>query len=295
MVYNQSARSALFLDPVLTTETNRILTAGKVNYLDMSNVTGLCSHQLIIVRPTGQNPSAGNRGMCYLNLGDNEGAALDLVDPVNNSIYGAGSAVPTKFIRNHLSIDSVDSDWIATQPAYFSSYSDNFSKSLSGMINGGHLFDGSNEKLAITLPAAPVAEVQSILPSASVTAGNYRLLFRGVMSTELAYNASPALMAAAFAAIKPAAARFITAVFSQALSAGGAVTVTFTHPQSSGLEGDLVQIVGNGTASCSTSTTVAGTSGVASGYYDISVYSYIYRLGSYIGGVIRSEQFNIAK
>lgn len=288
-LYSQVSRETFFLDPVITSDSNRSLVPGTVNFIDLSNLNGLCSHHVIMVRQAGVSSVGGGR-MRYINLGDNEGASLDLVDPSQQSVYGAGSAVNLKYIRNHLSIDSLDSDWLAHAPVYHLSYSDNFSASLSGIINGAQWFDGSKQQLALTLPAAPVQEVQSILPSAAVTSGSYRFLYKSQLSAELAYNATPSQMAAAFAAMKPAAARFATCVFSQALSAGGAVTCTFTHPQTSGLEGDLLQIVGNGTPSCATTVTTAGTAGVAAGTYDLVVYSYMFRRGSYLGGIVRSDQ-----
>ena len=100
-------------------------------------------------------------------------------------------------------------------------------------------------------------------------------------------------MAAAFNAMRPAAARYITATFNQALNVG-AVVATFVHPQSSGLEGETLQIIGNGIgASCATAITTYGTAGLASGQYDVTIYSFIYRRGSYINGTLKSSQLTL--
>jgi hypothetical protein len=204
--YDMFLRECLFVDPVQSQFMSKTLTAGSVNYFDMSAVNGLCSHHIILVKAPGAS-NVGNTQLRYLNIGDNEGAALDLVDPSLQSMWGAGSAVPTKYIREHGSIDSIDNDWITTTPAYHLSYADNFNKALSGVVDGAHWFDGSRQQIAMTLPAAPIAEVQSIAPSATVTAGFYRFLYKGHFSAELPYTATIVQMAAAFAAIKAASSR----------------------------------------------------------------------------------------
>jgi hypothetical protein len=285
-LYNSYSCECNFLEPHIIRES-RTLTAGTVNYIDMTPVNGLASHHTIMVRAIGSS-NVGNTSMRYYNLGDNEGAAIDLVDSSQQSMYGAGSAVPTRYIRSSTT-DSMDSDWMLNSPVYMLSYADNFSKSLSGIIDGAYRFVGAKDQIALVLPPAGVSEVQSILPAAAIASGNYRFMFQGQLSAELAYNATPAQMAAAFAAIKTAACRFLTCVFSQALSTGGAVTCTFTHPQTSGLSGDLLQIVGNGIASCATTITTPGTAGIATGQYDVAVYTYLYKRASYNSGTLRSN------
>lgn len=287
-MYSQYLRENRFVDPVLTRQATQTMTAGATTRIDMSNVTGLVSHHLITIKATGSS-NVGNTRMRYLNIGDIEGATLDLVDPAQKSLFGAGSAVPVQYLRNS-SIDSMDSDWIQNKPMYILSYADNFARSLSGVIDGVRQFTGARDSIAITLPAAPVAEVQTLTPSAAVTAGSYRFLFRGQMSAEIAHDASTAVMAATFNAMRVAAADFITATFSQALSAGAAVA-TFVHPQSSGLRGDKLEIVGNGLgASVATVITTSGTAGLASGTYDVSIWSFVFRTGSYVNGSLRSDQ-----
>ena len=200
--------------------------------------------------------------------------------------------MPTKYIREHISLDSVENEWLSTTPAYHLSYAENINKSLSGIVGGAHWFDGSRQQIALTLPAAPVAEVQVITPSATVTAGSYRFLYKGQLSTDLPFNATVGAMAAAFAAIKGASSRFVTCTFSQTLSTAGAITCTFVHPQNSGLEGDLLQIVGNGiVATCTSTLSVSGTAGLANGQYDVSIYSFVFRRGSYANGTLHSALY----
>ena len=285
LMYSQYARECYFLDPLISPYNNRTLTAGTTNYFNLSSVNGLVSHHLILFRATGAS-NVGNTNWRYLNIGNS--STVDLHDPANQSLYGVGSAVPAPYLRTN-SIDSMDSDWVVTTPAYYLSYADNFSQALHGNINGARWFDGRDDQIAVTLGPAGVNEVQTITPSGAIASGNYRLLYKQQLSAELAYNATPSQMSAAFAAIKSAAARFVTCTFSQALSAGGAVTATFTHPQNNGLGGDLLEIVGNGIPSCATVRTTPGTAGLATGSYDVQIISYIYKRGTYINGRLRSD------
>ena len=155
------------------------------------------------------------------------------------------------------------------------------------------MFNGDNESIALTLPIAPTQEVQTItfsaIPSSS---GSYRFSFRGELSASLTASATPAAMAAALQAIKSLASQFVTVVVSASASAGLSFTMTFTHPASAGLEGDLVSVVTDGLGAVAISArTVAGTAGLSSGLYDVLIYTYVFRTGSYVNGKLRSDLY----
>lgn len=292
--YANFSTECVFLDPVITTLASKQLNAGTVNLLSLNQLEGLCAFQLVIFRAPGtQYTNTNNASWNWLNVGDDSGAAIDLVDVNGNQIWGNGSSVSTKFMRNHIGATMSDNPFISTKPVYLMTYCDSILAALSGCIQGAYKFDRSSTSLALTLPVAPVQEVQTINFSASPPAsGNYRFCFRGEFSTDLSAGASPAQMQAALGAMKGFASQFITVVASASVCPGTGFTLTFTHPATSGLEGDLVTIIGDGmNATNSTARTTAGTSGLVSGLYDVSIYSYLYRSGSYINGKLRSDLF----
>ena len=290
--YKMYSTENLFLDPVVTTYTSTILNAGQVNNFDLLPLAGLCSHQLLIVRPQGSiNNNVANASFNWLNVGDESGAAIDLVDSSNVSLWGNGSPVSTRFMRSHLS--EADNNFVTTKPGYLIKYCNSIRSSLIGEIKGAHKFVSSSVHLALTLPSAPLQEVQTITSTAVPNpAGFYKFSFRGEESVQLAATATAPQIIVALQSMKTFASQFITVIPSGTLSSGTALTLTFTHPATAGLEGYLVTIIGDGLASGSTTTrTVAGQSGLNTGVYDIQVFSYMFRCGSYVNGKLRSDLY----
>jgi hypothetical protein len=292
--YKTYVNECVFLDPQCIPFPNKVLNLGATNLFNLLPLNGLCAYQMIVVRPAGtKDVNAGAANWNWLNVGDNEGATIDLQDNVGASIWANGSnGVSTKFMRTFQAADSCDSAFLSTKPVYNALYCDSIRGALLGQVKGAYRFVGTNVQLALTLPAAgSIAEVQTVTFSAAPAAvGFYRLLFRGEMSASLSTAATPAQIAAAFAAMKSASSQYYSLVASAALGAGTSATFTFTHPATSGLEGDLVTIIGDGmAASVSTARTVAGTAGIVSGgAYDVHIYSYMYKSGSYVDGQFRA-------
>jgi hypothetical protein len=291
--YKQYSTECVFLDPIITSFTGKTLNAGAITYLNLLPLTGLCSHQMVIVRPVGSiNSNVGNASFNYLNVGDAEGAALDLVDVNGNSMWGNGAPVGTKFIRTHLAADNSDNAFLTTKPAYVLNYCDNVCRALQGEVKGAYRFIATNVQLALTLPAAPVQEVQTVnFAQVCNSTGSFRFSFRGELSAELISTASPAVISATLGAMKTFASQFITVVASQSVANNQVVVLTFSTPATSGLEGDLVTLVtdGLGGGPAITSRTVSGTAGIATGVYDVLVYSYLYKCGSFVEGKLRSD------
>ncbi len=290
-LYKQTAFEAQYLQPFRSEFLNTTLTAGNVNNLTLDTVDGLCSHQMILIRPTGcYSNNAGFASWKLLNVGDSNGASLDLVSSSGESYIGG--ARPTRFIRQHQAIDNMDNEFWSVIPAYHLVYCDNIRAALSGMVKGARWFKSQNrDQIRLTLPAAPVSEVQTITFSAVPAAGGfYAFSYKGDMSAQLPVNASPATMQAAIQAMKTFAARYITVTCSASASAGTSFTVTFTDPQGE-FVGDLLEVLSHDglAASASTARTVAAVPGLVSGQYDVVVYSYIYRVACYNGTKLRTK------
>jgi hypothetical protein len=211
---------------------------------------------------------------------------------VNSQNYSITGSLPTRFLRQHGSAEQgFDNDFASTKPCYLVTYCDSVLEALNGRVKGGrHFANNHGDRLRLTLPTAPVSEVQTVTFSTTpAAAGFYRLQFRGEESATLLGNASTATMAAAFQAMRGVAANNITVVFSAVASAGTSLTATLTDPQGV-LDGDMIDILPFDAfaASASTVRTTAGIPGLATGTYQVDVYSYMYRTANFTGTQLSS-------
>ena len=285
----------IFLDPIRVPFTAQHLTAGSSNnLLDLTPLQGKCAFMVVYIRESGAS-TVKNTLMKCLNIGDNEGAGFDILDATGNSIYGMGSAIESKLLRNEHSVHHFDSDFLAHKAMYVLPFCTSIPNSYSGKINGFQQFDGEKLQLQLSLPPAPVKEVHTITSTAAPDAGFYRFDFRSETSEEIPYNATPAEMSAAFNKMKQAARLNITAEFSGSLSSGTSITATFTTPETAGLNGDPLDIFSNGLSAAGSPVSskavrsVAGTSGLATGLYDVTVYGYVFKRASYFNGTLLSR------
>ena len=294
-LYQMNAAECQFLQPIRTEFYSKVLTAGSSNnYLPLNNVDGLCAYQMLMVRPTGTTGiNTGFAQWKLLNIGDYAGAGIDLVSSSGQSIWGVGSHVPTRYIRQHHSVDNMDNDWVSHKPVYFINYSDSMNAALAGRINGGYRFSSTDgDQIRLSLPSAPTNEVQTITFSSAPTAtGYYSFRFRGEHSASILANSSVAVMKNTIENMKSFASKFVTVTCSGVASAGTSFTVTFTDPEGTMVEGDLLEVLTHDGLACSVATTraVAGLPGLATGTYDIFVYSYVYQVAGYTGKKLVSQ------
>ena len=287
-------RENIFLDPIRVPFTAQHLTAGASNLLDLTPLQGKCAFLVVYIRESGAS-SSNNSIMKLLNMGDNEDASIDIVDASGHSIYGMGSAVETKLLRNEHSVHHFDSDFLSHKAMYVIPFCNSIPNSVAGHINGFQQFVGDKLQLQLNLPPAPIKEVHTITSTAAPDAGFYRFDFRSETSEEIPFNATPAEMAAAFNKLKQASRFNITAEFSGSLSSNSTITVTFTTPETAGLNGDPLDIFSNGLSaagspvSSKAERSVAGTSGLATGLYDVTVYGYVFKRASYFNGTLNSR------
>ena len=284
-----------FLQPHLTSR-QQVLTVGTAsNYIDLSSVEGVVAYHQIMIRPTGKT-NVGNGRMSYLNIGDGNGAGLELVSSNNNSLTGL---ISTQYLRQHGAAEQFDNDWLVQKPVYYLTYCKSINAANRGLIHGGRYFKAqSSDRIRLHLPSASVAEVQTItFNTAPAAAGYYRLRFRGEESENLLGNATVATVKAAFEALKNARCKSLTAVFSAVASAGTSLTVTLTDPEGT-LDGSLLEVLpGTGFAAvASTARTTAAVQGLpATGTYDIDVYSFIYRTANFNGLRMIARDLSIAE
>ena len=290
--YQMHAANCTFLQPHRSSKQMTLACGSDQNFIDLSDVRGVISHHMILVRQTGLTNTNNSRAR-YLNIGDYNDARMALVDNQGVTITGS---IPTRFMRQHMSTQ-FDSDWVSQKPAYFLQYCHNINQALSGTVRGGRYFyPQSGDRIQLTLPPAAVSEVQTVTFSGTpATAGFYRFRFRGEESAYLLGNASVGAMKAAFEAMRGADAANLTVTFSAVASAGTSLTATFSDPQGI-LEGDVLEIVAGDLFGVSSST-VRSTAGViglpASGSYEVTVYSYQIRHAEFTGNLLYSKDISV--
>ena len=290
--YRLTYTSSRYLQPHRSEFLNKTLTAGTSNRFRLADVDGLCAYQMLLVRPTGSYGNNANfASWRLLNVGDSNGASLDLTNSSDQTYIGG--ARPTRFIRQHQGIDHMDNDWWSVKPAYHLLYTDSIPAALQGAVSGARLFTGTDgDQIVLNLPASPVQEVQTVTFSAAPNAaGFYSFTYKGEQSGQIATSADVSLMKTTLENMKCFASRYITVTCSAAASAGTSFTITFADPEGE-LTGDLVQVNSHDgiVASASTARTVAGIPGLASGDYDVVIYSYLYHEVHYSGTQLTSRK-----
>lgn len=296
--YFMNAAESRFLQPIQSLFDNVQLTAGASKNLKLDNVDGLCAFQMIMVRPTGQRDvNTGFAQWKLLNIGDSNGAAIDLVTNAGTSIWGNGNPVPTRYMRQHIAAEHFPNAWATEKPVYFINYCEDINNALRGKVEGARFFDSSDgDQIRLSLPAAPIAEVQTVTFSTTPQAtGFYSFSYKGETSAELVGNANVAAMKAAIEGMKYFSSKYITVTCSAVASAGASFTITFSDPEGE-LTGDLVTVNSHDglVASASTARTTAGVPGLASGQYDVTVYSYVYSEAYYSGKKLSSRRLVLA-
>ena len=291
----QAAQAVLFCEPTPCHQPNKPLQVGQ-NLIDLSNLSGRVAFLQLMIRPAGHN-NVGNGHWKYLNIGDNQNASIDLLNASSSSVLG-GTPIPSKYIRNELWMHNFNNSHAACKALYVIPHSTSLSNNFHGRFHGYREYiAGQKDQLQINI-SAPINEVQTLTPTtASLDAGRFQFCFRGELSESLMFNASTAQMSAAIEKMRVFQRNSITALFSKQLSAAGPTAVTFITPETSGLEGDLLTVVGNVAlgavpAGVNTTLTVGGRDGLVPGNYDVIVYGYVIKMCTFAGGELVVDNWN---
>lgn len=295
------AQSSFFVDPVSIWESSHVLNVGS-NLYNLNNLNGKCAGLYILLRPVGTGVSNVNNGWFQtINIGDESGASLDVLDASNKSVLG-GQPLSTKHLRNERWIHSMPNPIGNAKPYYLIQFGDAFSRSfVAGEPYGFRDFNGEQTMLQINAVAA-VNEVQTITcRNATNTVGTYRFLFKGELSAPLDYSATAAQMATAVQNMRTMRRNNISVVFSGVME--GTITATFTTPETNGLGGELLTVVTDSLASAAggtqdspvTTITTFGQDGIVNGQaYNIRCYALMWKKAIWANGTLSSE-FYITK
>lgn len=296
-------KTCLYLDPVRYEESGKYLSPGTQYKFSLTSLDGLISHFLLFVRPVGSKSNVGYLYGNTVNLGDEGGADLDILDGGNQSVYGNGRAIPAKWLRCYLdSVEQLQSDYLINEPKYVIPFTKSVGNANKGVMDGVlELKSGNNFSLAFT-PRAGLPEIFTLnltrldTGAASVAAdGGYRFKIGNEVSIALNYDATVANMKAAVEAMDFCKKRNLSVAFSATFAAANSITATFTCPESYGLEEHKLEVevynlnnAGNEIAVQSV-VSQGGYGGLAAGQYDISLYAFYYKRATWLGDTLKSQ------
>jgi hypothetical protein len=287
-LYRNNSFECNFLQPHRMVKRVTLTAGSQENFIDCNELRGAIAFHEILFRPVG---AAGAARRNFINIGDAADSALEVIDPQGNSVTGR---VQTRFMRQIQSCEHFDNDYVSTKPVYLLNYCRSIPQALNGKISGGrYWYPNSNYRIRVSLPPAATPEVQTVTISGIPAAGSYRIRFRGEETADLPFNASTAVVKAAVEALAFFARHGITASIATSSSGGLTLMVfTFTDAENA-LSGDLLDFkAGDAFAlTATTARTVAGVAGLpASGDYEVTVYSYMYRQAVFNGNQLYSRE-----
>jgi hypothetical protein len=291
-LYRNNSFECNFLQPHRMVKRVTLTCGSQENFIDCNELRGPVAFHEILFRPVGASGAARRN---FLNIGDAADSALEVIDPQGNSVTGR---VQTRFMRQIQSCEHFDNDYVSVKPVYLLNYCRSIPSALNGKISGGrYWYPNSNYRIRVSLPPASTPEVQTVTISGIPAAGNFRIRFRGEETVDLPYNASLATIKAAVEGFSFFALHGITATVTTS-TAGGLTLLAFTFADAeNALAGDLLDFkAGDAYAlTATTARTQAGIAGLpASGDYEVTVYSYVYRQAVFNGNQLYSREAAVA-
>lgn len=277
------ARRVLYWTEVKETPT---LTASTEYELDLNKVKGDVPFLLLAIRDSGYS-ATNSTNIKFHSLGDDSTINFKSHD---KEILSLGQNMPVDYLVNQVWHSQCSSDFNGRN-MYLIPFCRNAMASLKGHKNGYFRFDGSKQNvLHITPGPAGTACVQRVTVNAAMSAGSYKLSFRGELTDSLAYDATTAAIKAALEALnsfqnydgKP-----LTVTVGSTLAA--TTTTDFTFDASAvPPNNDLIQVVLDSTAAGATESSTAlqttGKQGWTTGSYDVRVYAGVYHTVTRKGG-----------
>lgn len=266
-----------YLVPVINTVTNTTMNQSTTYYYGLDVFNHRSSFMVVCIRPT----SPSNTGNGFMNFADLSGGSMDVVSPANQSLLGGGTPVAADYLRLVEAGRQFNSNFFKDNCVYPIVWCNDVLSAYAGRSEGYFLFDSTKNQLAITTPGAPTNEVQTCTFSIAVTAGTFKVAWKGVQSTVLQYNDTPTTIQTAIQAIQTVIDAGINVVVNQTPSANTSLTFTIT-----GKSGQPIALYSNfevssaltGASSAAVSASVALTTGSVPGWlngnYDLQIYSY---------------------
>ncbi len=269
----------VYLDAERLTYNDKTLTAGSYMRWNMDQFVGK-SPFLVVFLKGSTAPQASDKTLFnYLEMGPD--ALFDLENSSGRSLWGNGSPIKeSEVYQNFLSKTSNR----PLQGCYVIDFSDDMRKSLAGVINGIHSFNGQNDYLRIDFPTAALQETQTITLNAALTSGLYYFINSrdSSVSNAIAWDSNNNDMTNAINAMPAVKSRGYTATVDTTFDASATVTITFSNAD--GKVSDeigqisIVPVSTNALTSIDTETTQYGKKGFTTGSnYQIEIFLYKFK------------------
>lgn len=218
------------------------LTSGTETRLDLKPVNNSFSPFILIAFRALSSPDTqvNDKNLnTYSSLGPN--AIVDFRSNGLLSIFDQTKSLTQNQLRTINQRILGNSDLLSKVPFYILPFSKHIQSALkSASWAGGCMkFDGTNADIRI-IPYSGTACVQVLNVGGTPASGSYYFVYKGQYSELVAYNATAAVMKAAFENIPQAKADGLVVTFNEALSADGSITATFDVANG---DVDLVEIV----------------------------------------------------
>lgn len=291
--YTRNAYSSHFLHPVRVTSTSETITASTEKTIDLSSVSGKIAGLILMIRSSTSNTSNGNYN--FVGLGDpDQNCTIDLKDPANKSLVGAGSPVDVNYLKNMIYPMHFDNDFFNKKNVYLLPFCESLKHAYAGKVNGFWQADGSASKVAFTPSAAGTKSVVTLtLATGTNDDGSVTLDFKGSRTSQLDWEANQATVDGALDAL-PSSINFKGRRHDWTLSAANfSATRTLTlNPEASlDSEKELVTLSGGindgGVGGVFTSSlSTAGKSGFATGSYTVDVIALVHKKFSVYNGKV---------
>jgi hypothetical protein len=285
--------AANFLDCQLVPFQSQTLNAATNYTFQLLDLKNKSAGLLITIQSTsGSNNNLAQQNWVSLDgAGSGEGL-IDLQNPMNESLFGGGTALPASYFRRVMGASWFCPQFVEGYAGYLLAFADDIHAGLHrGEFTGLHQFDGSAFQLALTTPAAGTSEVQTLTLSAGTAAsGTYCLGWTDPVSgitsftTPLAYTATASTIQTAFNALESVQQQKFTVALSGDITTSPTATFTALDGSPINMKGNLIQVSNNTIATSapanltiSVARTTFGVPGWVNGTYNVNVYSFNYR------------------
>ena len=261
------------------------------NSIELSSIQGKVSHLALIIRPAGTQPKDYHT---MVSIG--ESGTIDLLNPSNQSVLGTGQAIDTTLLRNEIiSTHHLQNSVFSTihKPCYLIPVTDSIQGALKGKVSGVWQFKGDKDQIRFNVPSGAQNEIQtlSMNSGAVATSGYFRIAYKSNRTPALPFSATATQIRDAINALPELQSRSISVSVANGFNANlGSVAVTFSNPEASGsTETARLDVISNLDTFVNTTQTQAPVHALAAGLFDVSVYAYVYKQCSFLGGRFVSQ------
>ncbi|ETO19526.1 hypothetical protein RFI_17703 [Reticulomyxa filosa] len=217
-----------YLDCIRVTDNSKTMTQSAKTNFDLQNFIAKSPFLLVVIKPS-TAPTASDHSK-YRPLDWGDGATVEIENPSNEPLLGKGNSPKWEYLEKRF-VELTGKKQI--RGFYIINFCQSLYDAYNGIIRGFYPFAGVKDTLAITFGGAGIQETSTLTPDAAPTAGRFHVMFDGRELGTVAYNANAAALAAAINGSDPFTRTGQTVSSNAAVSAGTAITLTWSVPDGS--------------------------------------------------------------